>query len=972
MGTMKPRRNRLQTTSAKGILPAIVATLVTLGSGSAFADDTEVFFGRVAAQPNVLFVIDVSGSMDGLDGGTKTRLERVRDGLKELLNTTNNINAGLIKYDSGMAVMQPVAPISENRAGMIADIDTLVPGSGTGTVPAMYEAALYLRGGAPMAHQCVDPIGDNPVCLKSDTGVYSYNSPMTSECQSNHIVVLTDGDPTVSSVEGYRETTPQYYNIPDTLTTEFGLTCVAPAVHAAGTCGAELATFLKDNNSTILPKLNNIVTHTIGFNFSETWLGDVATAGGGGNYEVSSTKALITAFENILEIALEGENTFVAPAVTLDQFTRISHRKDMYLALFKPTGSTRWSGNLKKYEFKGTPPQIRDRNNNAALDPTSNSFKPEAHSFWTPIADGADGADVTSGGAASMLPATRKLYTHLTGNTDDLTNAVNALHENNDLITGAILNVPDAEVDNLLQWARGVDVKDEDEDPTTTIRHHMGDPLHSQPVLVSYGGTQAAPDSLVFVGTNEGYLHAIDTQTGVEEYSFVPEHLLENLDTYYDNESTLSRLYGMDGDLTLWVNDKNNNGAISGTGEHAYLYAGMRRGGKQYYALDVTTKGSPKHLWTIESGSTGFEQLGQTWSKPTLAKIRLDGDVINALIFAGGYDPMQDNTTIRSADTQGNTMFIVNATTGALIWNTTMDTTGSDYSDMVYSIPSDPRVIDVDGDGFSDQIYVGDMGGQVWRFDFDSTATSAPKLLSGGMIASLSGTGSKDNRRFFYPPDVSIIASDDPGADKFLAISIGSGNRAHPLDETVDNRFYMIRQESIFAAPAGYGIKTPATLTAPATYGPMNESDLYDATANNIGSSDVTIAGPAAAALALEEGWLIDLVSNGEKVLAQSITVDNKVIFTTYLPDTGHTDNCTPAAGGGRVYMVNVENATPVETNTSGLRWEELDRPGIPPQPSVIFPPDGGDLIVVVGPESVASPTVNLTQRVYWSEQPDF
>jgi len=908
--------------------------------------------------------------MDNLDGGTETRLARVRNGLKALLNTTNNINAGLMEYDNEIKILQPVAPITENRASLITDIDSLVEGGGTGTVPAMYEAALYLRGDRPIAHQCVDdPDADNPVCLTDAAGIHSYNSPMTSECQSNHIVVLTDGNPTKSNVSGYRDEPGANFFIPNTIKDELGITaCIEPDVHEAGTCGEELATFLNANDNSDLPDLNNIVTHTIGFNFSETWLDDVATAGGGDNYEVSSTKALITAFEDILEIALEGENTFVAPAVTLDQFTRISHRNDMYLALFKPTGSTRWNGNLKKYLFKGTPPRIKDKNNNDALDDASNSFKETAHSLWSAEADG---AEVTRGGAASLInSASRSVYTWLDNNPVDLTHQNNALHEDNDKITAAILNVPGDEVDNLLQWARGVDVDDEDENPATVSRHHMGDPLHSQPVVVNYGGTKAAPDSLVFVGTNEGYLHAIDAETGIEEYAFVPQHLLENLDTYYDNQPTLNRLYGMDGDLTLWVNDANNNGVISGDSEHAYLYAGMRRGGRQYYALDVTVKDKPEHLWTIEGGKTGFEELGQTWSKPTLAKIALDGDVKRVLIFAGGYDPMQDNTTIRSADTMGNSLFVVDAENGDLIWKPTIDTTGSDYSEMVYSIPSDPRVIDVDGDGLSDQIYVGDMGGQIWRFDISNTATAAAKLITGGMIASLSGNDSSNNRRFFYPPDVSLIATDDHSAKKFLSVAIGSGNRAHPLDETVDNRFYMIRQESIFTPPPGYGIADSDD--ADASYSAITELELFDATDNSIGSTDVSISGPAATDLAEKKGWLINLVSSGEKVLAQSITVDNKVMFTTYLPDSSHIDNCTPAAGSGRIYTVNVENATPVDGNTTGLRWEPLDRPGIPPQPSVIFPPDGGDLVVVVGPENVASPMVNLTQRVYWSEQPDF
>ena len=105
----------------------------------------------------------------------------------------------------------------------------------------------------------------------------------------------------------------------------------------------------------------------------------------------------------------------------------------------------------------------------------------------------------------------------------------------------------------MIDWLYGFDVLNEDDDITTDLRRHMGDPLHSQPQLITYGGTQEDPDSMVVFGTNDGFLHGINTRDGSEEFAFMPETLFTNLKKLYDNDPIASsddRVYGMDGDLT--------------------------------------------------------------------------------------------------------------------------------------------------------------------------------------------------------------------------------------------------------------------------------------------------------------------------------------------------------------------------------------------------------------------------------------
>ncbi len=913
-------------------------------AGITSADDTEIFFST-GPQPNVLFILDVSGSMGSDDDNNGiTRLDKLKAALTTLLNTNDRFNAGLMSY-SGKAIelLADVMPVTDTKTDLVTKINALAVGGGTPTQRALYEGMRYYQGDTSWAA----------------TPSQTYLSPLNNQCQSNHIVLLSDGYPTEDPT-GYTE-----------IGNAIGTTCADVDVGhrtANGNCGAELTAYLKNtDHSLVLNGFNNITTHTIGLNFSEAWLSDIAT---GGSYKADSAAKLLDAFAAIVEVAQSEGNSFVSPSVTVDQFSRLSHREDTYLALFQPGAKAQWTGNLKRYSFSGNPAVLRDKNGNVALDTANGTFYDNAHSYWSDVADG---PVVAAGGAANELnAATRKVYTY-TGNVD-LTDPLNLVHEGNVATLTPLFSSPQpVALDQLLKWARGVDVKDENGDGfTDDTRRHMGDPLHSIPTVLNYGGTSDNPDSVVFVGTNEGYLHAINSSDGSELYSFIPPELLDNLGIFYENSTSTQRTYGLDGDITLWIDDKNNDGELDTASEHAYLYVGMRRGGNNYYALDVTDKANPKFLWSIKGGAGGdadFTGLGQSWSKPTLTKVKMGGNVKQALVFGGGYDPMQDYASIRSADSIGKSLFIVDAEDGSLLWSTDMDTQ-SDYSQMEYSMPSDPQLLDINDDGMVDQIYIGDMGGQLWRFDLKNDDSTAAQSVSGGLVATLGGNGVADNRRFFYPPDVAIAAHN---GEHYLSISIGSGNRAHPLDETVDNRFYMIRQPAIYHAPDGYGmIDTPATMSAAATYRPITEADLYDATANDVASADASVSLNAQQSLEASEGWVLQLTEPGEKVLSSSLTIENTILFATYIPGQVDPNNpCAPAIGGGRAYVVSLFDASPANGTTVADRYQKLEQPGIAGGPTALIL-ENGTVEPRVGFEPVDMPEISLTKRVYWSEQSEF
>ena len=396
----------------------------------------------------------------------------------------------------------------------------------------------------------------------------------------------------------------------------------------------------------------------------------------------------------------------------------------------------------------------------------------------------------------------------------------------------------------------------------------------------------------------------------------MPRELLANIKTLYENDFNNDHPYGVDGPLTIWHDDANGNRVVDGS-EKVYLYAGMRRGGKNYYALDVTDPTSPSLKWEIKGGTGDFSKLGQTWSKPVLAKVDLDGDKDTAakdvLIFGGGYDADQDTATNRQNDDEGDAIYLVDAVTGAKLWSADEYSTGSSASsDMLNSIPADLRVIDIDGNGIHDRIYAADMGGRIYRIDLpdsenkvipDSEKLTSPQVTK---LAELSSDSSvENNRRFYSEPDSALIV--DHG-ERYMAISIGSGYRAHPLKQGADNaqdRLYMIKDKNL------YNIPDPGTLVT--VEHDTNLVDLtnytyVDGNGNKIPMTDWDE----------KKGWYLNLNRGiGEKALAEAFTLNNTVFFTTFQPESGTpADVCSNAAHTARAYVMNITNAEPVSTFT--------------------------------------------------------
>ena len=434
-------------------------------------------------------------------------------------------------------------------------------------------------------------------------------------------------------------------------------------------------------------------------------------------------------------------------------------------------------------------------------------------------------------------------------------------------------------------------------------------------------------------------------EMGTEAWAFVPRRTLEAQKTLRANGVGMKHPYTIDGAPVAFIQDRNRDGTISAAdGDRVYLYVGMRRGGKAYYAFDVTNPESPDLMWTIDD-SGDFAELGYTFSNPRVGLVRTVAGPTPAIMFAGGYDMNKDTRgTVGSNDSEGNAIYVVNAETGDLIWKVRRGgggagTTVFEHPDMVDSIPSTLATGDTDGDGLTDRIYVGDTGGRVWRVDMkgaDTTKWRATVLASIGRHAS----GSADievDRRFFHRPDI-VQSQDEKGL--YDAVIIGSGNRPNPLDSGGLTRDFL------------YMIKDRRTVAGSGFDRNYQHGDFGDVTDNCLQAGTCSID--------LVNGWRLGLEDQGEKALSTPLTINGKVFFTTYLPKAGTgATACSPSEGGGRLYAVGLQDGravlnyntsddtadNPDEATTRSDRSVELQSLGIPAEvvsipPNKILRPD--------------------------------
>ena len=914
-------------------------------SGDPWTDKEEeaVFWG---AQPTEVTYYLYSGKFlnyyENPPVSAQTRNTVLRDVLVNLYSTLQDTNAGLMRFNGGNGgrVIEAIENLDEggHRQDLVATAAALPASGVTPLSETLYESARYWSG---LSRHFPSVANTDPDALDA---AENYIAPTIWECTNNYQILLSDGAPVSdSATDDLVDALPSWSALSGNAAGCTGGT-------ANGACMDDMAAYLAPPDDTdealIAAKaaagVPDVTTYTIGFQLpvgstAEGRMIDTANSGKGQYFPANSLSDLVRALETIQALEASGETTFTSPSVSVNSFNRTRTLDDLYFTVFEATNQVHWPGNLKRYKLDNDG-NVVDALGNKAVG-ADGFFIDGTRSFWTPAAEN-DGGKVALGGAASQLPpvASRTVYTNFSNGAE--TAALVKIQDATlaDIDLGIAGLADDPTVAQLVDWIRGNDLADVDSDPTTLLREQMGDPLHSQPASIVYGGTEAEPEGLIFFGTNDGFLHAIDMKTGVEAWSFLPLEYLEQQNALFKDQAIRYKNYGVDGNMVPVIFDENQDGTISGN-DFIYLAFGMRRGGQSYYLLDITDRSAPPKLkWRLDP--TDLDGLGWTWSPPVPSRVRApslgqDADSKQiVLFFGGGYDAVHDVIDHpTTTDGEGARVFMIDLETGKPLWVAAnadvagVKTTSVDTLDR--AIPGEVTVVDLSGDGYADRLYTADMGGQLMRFDFTNEIGATPFEATGGVIAQLGAEGNggagaplSETRRFFTTPDVVLIRDPNSG-NRFLAILLGSGYRASPLSESVADRFYSIWDADVFNS------LTQAQFDS---YSIIREGDL--AVVDRASNAPVVVNTG-------QSGWLMKM-DKGEKILSNSGTFLGTTFFASFTPNASTLNPCVAAGGLNRLYRVDPATAAPplLDTNadpSTDQRFTDLAQTGIVADPVFLF-----------------------------------
>ncbi len=475
------------------------------------------------------------------------------------------------------------------------------------------------------------------------------------------------------------------------------------------------------------------------------------------------------------------------------------------------------------------------------------------------------------------------------------------------LSENATSSLTDNTLTNLINFVRGKDSYSEypngvDDDNTALLsgeRWKLADIYHSKAVAVgapsSYYSDQAASYSesyyryvnnysqfiasgscgttcslrpeVIYVGDNDGMLHAFDSSTGDEKWAFIPAPILPYLKGVISTTSGQSiSIYGVDGSPA--VKDIFINGAWK-----TVLLGGLRQGASGYYALDITNPNSPTHLFSfaynkytnkINYWSSGnvrtdytlatvptqydYSALGESWSDPLILKVTIGGVEKWVGVFGGGYN---NNTT----GTYGSAVYIIDLADGGKVLKKITIPDNNASNGILNSVP--PRLTAITADTTTSfnhagaMLYFTDIEGSLWKINLTDSGT----LYQTTRVFDTQATYDND-RLCYYQTSPSILT------DGRLMQYFGTGdlNRIGRTSTSIANR--------------AYGIIDPNYPDFVTQSSPYTVTDLQ----NLSGSNSVC---PTSS----QKGWYINLDSN-EKISATAAVNDTEVIFSRYTPNT--------------------------------------------------------------------------------------
>ncbi len=400
----------------------------------------------------------------------------------------------------------------------------------------------------------------------------------------------------------------------------------------------------------------------------------------------------------------------------------------------------------------------------------------------------------------------------------------------------------------------------------------------------AYLKTKASRSNMVYVGANDGMLHAFNGTTGVEQFAYIPQTVLGHMGNLLfpyraedKDDQDFQHRYYVDGPVTV------SDVAYSSSSWATVLVGTPGAGGKGAFALDVTTPTSFSRLWEINdrnSDSAIASNIGNVLGKPVIVPVRNTSGVVSwKAIFGNGYGSTNGKAVLFVVDVKsGKVTLLPAAETGVAGSNglgnvVVLDRWGGSKLDTQAR------------DGYADTVYAADQKGAVWKFDLrsmtaDPTSTRTLATVTTPMFVAKDDA---DNRQ-------PIIGGLQVAAGSGGGVMVYFGTGAFSFKSDAADK----TQQTL------YGVLDRASAAVTTA---LSRADLMQQKIT--GTQDGARTTTALALAAGKLGWYLDLTDTGERFVGNPEIENGIVFFPTFQPNT--TDSC---GTGGTNWLYGLNSLT--------------------------------------------------------------
>jgi type IV pilus assembly protein PilY1 len=850
-----------------------------IGNGSLYANGylTYLLNTYVTGGPQV---IDLTAASFGLP--KNYRMNVAKAVAKQLIEQTNQsgiqtARIGLSSFRSNSEGAVINAECGTANADLYSAIDNLSASTATPLGEALYEITRYYRG------------------MSSYYGSGNYTSPLQYRCQKNFAIVITDGFPTLDNNFPNNDPHDPDHSLPDwddlhpntnasdypdfpEFSDGFDPTSTSGSLEGTSLYLDDIAKFANDidfksGNETDDDGKSyddagfvqqNMNTYVVGFAVDNTMLKNAAHYGTGQYFQANNAEQLLEALGNAVQDIISrsaGAGSAASSSGSIQEGTLI------YQTRFN---SGDWSGQLLAFDVAEDGSLDADEDAadlGAKWDAAEKLTSASQRKIYTRVknTEEPEGSYDYSGVSFEFENIPNEFYSLTEQQVDYIRGESVEGARNRSSLLGDIVN-------STPKYVGPPDASHDDDDYATFLYEHRN------------------RDAMIYVGANDGMLHAFNAADGNEEFAFIPS--LESFDDKFDDfmDTSYSHTYFVDGSPT--VLDAKVNGSWK-----TVLVGGLNYGGKSIYALDVTTptaSSADMFMWEFSHDDLGF-----TFSQPLIVKMN-DGEWY--VVFGSGYNP--DNE-----DGDGR-IFVVDIHDGSLVATLTTET-GAAEDPKGQSRPNGIAKIapvDLNNDGMVDYIYTGDLFGNVWKFK----TTSSNKTqwdLDYKLYSSCSddACAADDIQPITTQPIVKVHSS-----GKGVMVYFGTGKYLEVTDNNGANggvqSIYGIHDIGVAPtsgnqpAVSGRSELTEQTIDfeGGVTYSNDTESTTY--TMRVISNNEAS---------ATSRGWYLDLISpvygsQGERLITDMVLRRGYLYFYTSIPEA---DTCNPT-GDSWLFVLNAETGT--------------------------------------------------------------